>query len=119
MSAAEIGGERARDLGDRVLRILAASDDGDGVATANLERHDRHEAARVRLAVALDEPDVGGELARRRGNDGSGSRVQSRLVRDHHWPRANGLALELRSIPHRARAKPDLHQQVLTSAYLP
>ena len=68
---------------DRRAGIFAARDDGHGVAAGHLERHDGHDAAGVRLAIPFHQPRSEVKRARRRRDRRGGTRVQSRLARDH------------------------------------
>ena len=59
--------------------VLPPRHHGHRIARPDLEHHDGHDAAGVGLAAALDQPNVGGEAARRGRDRRGGARVQPRL----------------------------------------
>ena len=92
----------------RLDRIDAACHDGDRIATAHFERHDRDEAAQIGFAFALLEPQIGGEALGSGRERGSGARVQSCGIGDGHRLGPNGRP-EHRGIDL-ARGRPTAHR---------
>src|SRR4029079_12097794 len=55
--------QRILDCCGRFRRVVTTSSDGEGVAAARFESHDRYNAACIGFAAVLYQPHVGGEAA--------------------------------------------------------